>query len=162
MAIWQRAEQLTTTAIAFATTNLEYIAGFASAVLAVLLLHLYYHYQDQRTATRKRLFNQSIRGERWMTTPEEENLEKVLMSDMIVETLEDLKYRGKLSPERIQVWYKRFGNLLNLPDLLEKHEVLLKDRIRRSLGNGKVIKFPDVVTKRVNPVLERLQKQATK
>lgn len=147
----------------FVTLYVEFFIGLASALGIILMLVLMYKLESKFENNRKKKFNQSIRkdGERWMTTPEEENLEKVLMSDLVVDMIEELKYRGKLSPERARLWYRRFGNILNLPDLLEQHELLLKQRIRSQIGKPiKVIPFPDA--RKVNGLLERVRAQRSK
>lgn len=144
----------------FVTLYVQYVIGFGAALGLVGVLTLLYKLEGWRENKRKAKFNQSIRkdGERWMTTPEEENLEKVLMSDMVVDIIEELIHRGKLSPERARIWYRRFGNILNLPDLLEQHEQLLKQRIRSQIGKSvKVIPFPDV--RKVNGLRERVRAQ---
>ena len=141
----------------FVLMYVEFFAGLAAALGLVGMLWLIYYLEGRYNKKRKALFNQSIRtdGKRWMSTPEEENLEKVLISDAVVDGIEELIYRGKLSPERARMWYRRFGNLLNLPDLLQEHEQLLKERIIKSLGNVKVIPFPDV--RKGNRMLERMR-----
>ena len=158
-------EQLNTVLI-FTIHNEQYIAGLASVVFLILLLYMYDCHVANKQRKRHRSFNQSIRGEAWMTTPEQENIERVLISDAVCDGIEELIAIGKLSADRGRIWYRRFGNLLNLPDLLEKHEVMLKDRIRRDLkgiSNVEVLQFPEPKTNGngASGILTRLRAQAT-
>lgn len=146
---------------AILASNLSYVVGFGAGVGLMLVICALYWWENRQHRARLRKFNQSIRREeeRWMSTPEEENLEKVLMSDAICDVIEDLIARGKMRPERGQIWYRRYGNLLNLPDLLPKHELLLKETLRSriaKLKTAKVIQFPDSKSK-PNRLLQRMK-----
>lgn len=121
--------------------NPQFFAGFVAMGIIVGTTY-FWTKLDQRKAARKlRIIRSVVRG-KWMTTPEQENVEKILMSDGITDVIEELVFMDKMSPERAIVWYRRFGNLLNLPDLLQKHEKSLKERIRKRT-KGNVIPFPD-------------------
>ncbi len=116
------------------------------------------HYKNKKQRARRVAKGMS------MTTPEQENRERVLMADGITDVLEDYEYLGKMTRERVMVWYRRFGNLLNLPDLLEKHEKLMKDILRKKypkgkLGNVVVMPIPDAAPEapRGNGLLSRLR-----
>jgi hypothetical protein len=132
-------------------------------VLGCNLAYVVYEVLSKRhLAKRKAKFHEAIRDgqERWMTTPEQENIEKVLMGDIITDAVEDLVYQGKMSRDRARVWYRRYGNLLNLPDLLQKHELLLKERIRASLNKHQnIVQFPDTRPKS-NGMVGRLMERA--
>lgn len=155
--VWERTVDYAAVALAFANgLGVQFIGGFILAACLIGGVHAYNMIEAWRAnhkAKQKKQKVLSIRNERgrWMSTPEQENLEKVLMSDAITDSIEDLVVEGKMSPERAVIWYRRFANLLNLPDLLQKHETMLKEQIKKrsniraktDLQNVKVIKFPD-------------------
>src|ERR1700688_4312178 len=106
--------------------NPQFFAGFVAMGLIVGITTAW-TWWDQRKATRKlRVIRSVVRG-KWMVTPERENLLKILMSDGMTDVIEELVFLGKMTAEEAIIWYRRFGNLLNLPDLLQKHERTLND-----------------------------------
>lgn len=160
---WAEVERVLYLALGFLVSHYEYVAGLMTMVFIMVILYVHDSYATRKHNNRVAKFHAYVRGENRMTTPEMENLEKVLIGDGITDVLEDLEYRGKMSRERVMLWYRRFGNLLNLPDLLQRHEVMLKDRIRQQIGkNSKVIPFPDNPGKANgrNRLLARLDEQA--
>ncbi len=122
---------------------LQYMGGaLAMAVYFVAIIGLH-RWEDRRHQRKVNAVRGNLR-ERWMTTPERENQLKVLMSDGICDVIEDLIAKSKMTEEEGVIWYRRYGNLLNLPDLLTKHEVKLKEQLRKALTRKKnVIPFPD-------------------
>lgn len=146
------------------TQGTSFVAGLIAAFLIVIVIRSWTHIEEYWKATKIK-YSRIERG-RLMTTPEQENLEKVLIGDAITDALEDLEYKGKLSRERVTIWYRRFGNLLNLPDLLQKHEALLKAQLRKKHKTGKAtverLPIPDSpTTTKSNGMLARLRSQTT-
>jgi hypothetical protein len=118
---------------------------------------------EERFKARKIKDNRIERG-RLMTTPERENHLKILMADAVTDSLEELEYQGKITRDEKTLWYRRFGNLLNLPDLLTKHEKILKDTLRKKYPKGKIITttplpLPDVLAVPRRGILSRLKAQ---
>ena|ERR1700734_1946883 len=127
--------------------NPTFVAGALAMLTFIIAVHLFNTYDAHKHQKKINAVRGNMR-ERWMTTPERENQLKVLMSDGICEVIEDLIAQKKMTDEEGVIWYRRYGNLLNLPDLLSKHEVKLKEQLRKSIKlNKKVIPFPDVAPK---------------
>ncbi len=153
------------TTLNYIQTNPQTTSFIAGGVAFALIIYgikgfsvLEEHYKNKKQRAQRVAKGMS------MTTPEQENRERVLMADGITDVLEDYEYLGKMTRERVMVWYRRFGNLLNLPDLLEKHEKLMKDILRKKypkgkLGNVVVMPIPDAAPEapRGNGLLSRLR-----
>jgi len=96
-----------------------------------------------------------------MSTTEREKLVKEKISDAVTEALEDLEYKQILTRGEVINWYKKFGNILSLPDLLPKgFNKTLKEQIKERLGNGvnNPVKLPDLVIPKTKKLKELLKK----
>ena len=117
------------------------IGGFLAAIMLVLLAHVFNFWYANRV--QKQIKNiREITRQRYLSTPEQENVEKVLISNAVTTGIEHLVRRGKIIPERGVIWSRRLANLLNLPDLMAKHEALLKRRLRTRFKASNVIQLP--------------------
>jgi hypothetical protein len=122
----------------------QVMAGAIAMLLIISITSFWHRWDTRRTGKKLRDIRSSVRG-RWMVSPERENYLKILMSDGITDVIEELVHIKKMTTEEAIIWYRRFGNLLNLPDLLSKHEKTLKEQLRKA-SKGKVIPFPDLAS----------------
>lgn len=122
-----------------------------------------------RTSPRLKLIDK-LRGKR-MTGQAREAEVRVLLSDGITDFMEQLRIKGKISDEELYTWYDRFGNLLDLRDLISAKRLTLKQSLRMSkkkrdnrIKNGiemKTVPIPDVPVKPKN-AFDALIKRSTK
>lgn len=120
--------------------TVSFVAGMFGCLMIVYAVRGFDRIEAALKARKLRNNNVEMRGK--LMTPEQENLEKVLIADGFTDVLEDMEYRGKMSRERKLLWYRRIGNIFNLPDLLAKHELLLKQQLQKKYPKGKL---PDTI-----------------
>lgn len=101
-----------------------------------------------------------------MSGPEQEQYERMIIADALCDALEETYAKGKLSGERVNFWYARFGHILSNKDLLTKATVVLKEasKKRRESGEYKPVKLPDADVKPVEvaevvPLKDRLKRR---
>ena len=83
-----------------------------------------------------------------MTYDKKDTYERHAVADLIVDGMEDAVEKGTLTREMARRWYRRFGNILSIGDLLPKGERPLKSQIRKRLTSGtyKRVPLPDITT----------------
>jgi hypothetical protein len=64
----------------------------------------------------------------WMTRKERSEYEKELLAEIICDILEDVSYEGLLTRPEVEHWYRRFGMMLGLRNLLPRKEAKIKER----------------------------------
>ena len=86
-----------------------------------------------------------LKGNRAMTSKDQEDLERRVLSDLITDAIEDAVIRGIIPPEAATKWYSRFGNFFKNPDLLTKKSKFLKVMIKERLKKEDFtpVKFPE-------------------
>lgn len=69
---------------------------------------------------------QRTRQMRW----DREKEVKSMIGDAVTEAIEDLVFNGKLKRDEAGFWYNRLGNVLTIPDVLQKNTQALKEKLK--------------------------------
>lgn len=117
-------------------TSMGIALGFAMAlVVAVFIILVTFSLVRRLFRFRKFRIKQMVRilrGRRMSITDQEE-YEKVLISDGITDVLDELFLLGKITAEKRKWWAVRIGQKLDLQDLLRDNEASKKEQIKRRL-----------------------------
>ena len=149
--MFQMLEQGLSVVWSFMQDNPQFVLGSVGAVVLIMCINLHHYFLGRKMMRdRRKNLIVTIRRNRelWMTKPERERYLNSMLSDDIVHFVEGHIVDGEMTPEEGVIYYRRFGHLLTMPDLLQRHERLLKESLRRKYPKGqrisvKPIKFPD-------------------